>query len=454
MTEPARSPAAPAGAGNPDALLVRALGVRQLAASIFNYTVGSGIFALPAFAVLQLGTAAPLAYFACAIVMALVVLCFAEAGSRVALTGGPYAYVETALGPFVGFVAGVLQFLTGLAAGAAVAVLFTRSVIALIPSRPMWLVTPLLLLVIAMLAIINMRGVQRSARMIEVVTIAKLFPLIAFVLVGAAFVQPSNLTWQDMPSASAVLSTAGVVIFAFSGIESALAPSGEVRNPNRTVPLASFIALGSATLLYLAVQWVAVGVQGPDLANNRTTPLADAAGSFAGPVGMTVMIVGASISMFGYLTVNLLAVPRCLFAFGRDGFLPRVLTSVHREHRTPHVAIVVYAVALIVLALSGTFEQLAVFANLTALILYILCGIGVWVLRKRDVRIEGAKPFLMPGGLLVPIGIFVTNVWLIYETAGKMDVLGLSLMFTLAAVLYAIRAFRLRGVAAGQSPST
>ena len=99
------SPLGAPGAGNPDALLTRALGTRQLAANIFNYTVGSGIFLLPATAVVTLGTAAPLAYVACAIVIGLVVLCFAEAGSRVSATGGAYAYVETALGPMAGFVA-------------------------------------------------------------------------------------------------------------------------------------------------------------------------------------------------------------------------------------------------------------------------------------------------------------------------------------------------------------
>ena len=101
---------------NPDALLPRALGTPQLAAGIFNYTVGSGIFALPAFAVAALGAAAPLSYLACAILIALVVLCLAEAGSRVQATGGPYAYVNAGLGPLPGFIGGALLFMTGLAA--------------------------------------------------------------------------------------------------------------------------------------------------------------------------------------------------------------------------------------------------------------------------------------------------------------------------------------------------
>src|SRR5262245_38248612 len=167
---------------NPDALLARELGTRQLAASIFNYTVGSGIFALPAFAVAQLGSGAPFAYLACAVVIGLVVLCFAEAGSRVSLTGGPYAYVEVALGPLVGFIAGALLLVTGLAAGAAVSTIFVGSVMKLISGAPAWISPVAIIGVIALLVLINVRGVRSGARMIEVVTIAKLIPLLAFVV--------------------------------------------------------------------------------------------------------------------------------------------------------------------------------------------------------------------------------------------------------------------------------
>ena len=243
------TPPTPAGATNPDALLSRELGVRQLAANVFNYTVGSGIFVLPAFAVLQLGSAAPLAYVTCAIVIGLVVLCFAEAGSRVKATGGPYAYVETALGPMVGFLAGCLVLSTGTSAAAAVSSVLARSILALFPNLPDWVTPVMILVLVATLVAINLRGVRTGARVIEAATIAKLLPLLAFVVIGAFFIVPANLAWTGVPPISTVLSTAGVVIFAFSGIEGSLVPSGEVKNPARTVPRAVFLALGAATLL-------------------------------------------------------------------------------------------------------------------------------------------------------------------------------------------------------------
>jgi basic amino acid/polyamine antiporter, APA family len=436
-----------APAGNPDALLSRELGTRQLAANIFNYTVGSGIFVLPAFAVLQLGTAAPLAYVACAVIIGLVVLCFAEAGSRVSATGGPYAYVETALGPFVGFVAGCLVLTTGTSAAGAVASVVARSILSLAPNTPDW-VTPLfILLLVSGLVAINFRGVKTGARVIEGVTVAKLLPLLAFIGVGVFFIDPANLVWTSVPDTSAVLGTAGVVIFAFSGIEGSLIPSGEVKNPAKTVPRAAFLALGAATVLYLAIQFVALGILGTDLGNDRTTPLASAAAAVVGPTGRAILVVGAVVSMFGYLSANILSEPRGLFAFSRDGFLPAIFSSVHPRFHTPHVAIVVYGVVVAAIALSGTYETLTVFANLSALMLYFLCAIAALVLRKRDVRTDG-EPFLAPGGALVPIAACVSLAWLFFETVTLKQFLWLVGVLGLIVALYAARALRLRNMAA------
>src|ERR1700751_4974472 len=116
-----------------DAGLVRAIGARQLTASVINVTIGAGIFVLPAVASGGLGAAAPIAYIVCAVLMALIVCCFAAAGSRVSLTGGVYAYVEIAFGPFVGFLAGVLYFLMATFAVASVASAFAGSVGAICP---------------------------------------------------------------------------------------------------------------------------------------------------------------------------------------------------------------------------------------------------------------------------------------------------------------------------------
>ncbi len=434
---------APAGADQNEARLVRALGVRGLATSIFNYTVGSGIFVLPALAMARLGAAAPLAYLVCMLVMGLVLLCLAEAGSRVSVTGGVYAYVETALGPFAGFIAGAVLLLTGLFGGAAVAVLFARTVMSMLGLRSGGWYLALIMAVVTAFVVINVRGVRNSARAMEYVTVLKIAPLLGFVLIGAAFVHHSNLMWQQLPSLSNVLGTAGVVIFAFSGIESALAPSGEVQTPWRTVPRAAFLALGAATALYLAIQWVALGIEGSRLGAQTVTPLADAAAVFAGTTGSTVMLVAALISMLGYMSANILSVPRSIYAYARDGFLPALLSAVHERFRTPHVAIIVHGCLLVALAVTGSYERLAIFSNLNAFVLYMLCAIAVMALRARDVHSDGA-PFRIPGGALVPVATVLANAWLLYATAARGDLLGLGLILALALLLYGVRRLRLR----------
>jgi len=428
--------------GNPEALLVRELGVRQLAAGIFNYTVGSGIFALPAFAVALLGPSAAIAYVVCGIVIGLVVLCFAEAGSRVDRTGGPYAYVEVALGPLIGLISGALLWLAELTATAAVATIFAGSVIALTGPTPGIPLRELLVIgVFAILAAVNIRGVKQGARLLEAATVVKLLPLLLFVIVGAAYVVPKNLAWTDLPPTGTILNACGILIFAFAGIEGALIPSGEVRDPARTVPRAAIIALASITVLYLAIQLVAQGILGARLAEDKVTPLATAAGLAVGNAGRTIMLLAATISMFGYLSGAVLATPRCLFAFARDGFLPRAFATVHPRFRTPSFAIIVNTILTLALALSGTFVGLAILANVTVLLLYMFCAVAAWVLRRKDVRLAGA-PFQIPGGSLVPILAFGALGWILLSTVTVREFLAVGVVVAVAVGMYTARMFR------------
>jgi amino acid transporter len=279
---------------------------------------------------------------------------------------------------------------------------------------------------------------------LEVATVAKLLPLILFVLIGAFFVAPSNLAWTDLPSASKVFGACGILIFAFAGIEGALIPSGEVRDPARTVPRAAIVALAGVTLLYLAIQLVAQGVLGAQLATDKVTPLASAAAVIAGNPGRTVMLLAATISMFGYLSGAVLAAPRCLFAFARDGFLPRQFALVHPRFRTPHVAIIVNTGLTLALAISGTFARLAILANVTVLLLYMLCALAAWILRRRDVRMAG-EPFRMPGGSLVPVLAFGSLGWILFSTVTAREFLAVGGVVAVAVIMYGVRALRSGG---------
>jgi amino acid transporter len=395
--------------------LRREIGVRRLVASIINSTIGAGIFVLPAVVAADLGPAAPLAYVVCGAMMALIVLCFASAGSRVSLTGGLYAYVEAAFGPFVGLLAGVLYSLSASMAVAGVASAFVDSLAGIwsAAGNPAIRVAVLAVLFTG-LAAVNVRGVRPGVRLVEAMTLAKLIPLGVLIGAGVWFVRPEHLAVSVLPPASAVGRTAIVLIFAFVGVEIALVPSGETSHPARTVPRALFTALAVTTTIYLAIQAVAQGILGPALADHASAPLAEAMARVVGPGGRLFVLAGAMVSMFGYVAGDMLGSPRALFALARDRMLPSALARVHPRFHTPHVAIVAYATFVGAVAVSSRFTELAIVANVAILTLYLLCVLASYELRRRDVRSDGT-PFVLPGGIAIPLVAAAAIVWLLSQ---------------------------------------
>ncbi|HEY3279848.1 MAG TPA: APC family permease [Gemmatimonadales bacterium] len=430
MTSPVHAATEPA--------LRRVIGVRGLAAAIFNITVGAAIFVLPAHVAGGLGAAAPLAYLVCAVATALVALCIAEAGSRVPQSGGPYAYVETAFGPYAGYLAGVLLWLGITLAMGAVSTVFADAVSGLVPGLAAQLPRAVLLIaVITSLAIVNIRGAALGSHVSGIATVAKVLPLIAFVVFGLSHVRAENLALGAFPSLSRLGESGLLLMFAFFGMESALQVSGEVRNGARAVPRAIALAVTGVGVLYIAVQLVAQGILGSALAAPETAkaPLAAAAVQFAGPIGSTLILIAMIVSTFGFMTATMLSTPRTLFALAADGYLPRPLRAVHQAHHTPHVAIAVQGVIVCAIAITGTYVKLAIMANVAILLVYLACCVAVWRLRRLDAGVDD-KPFVMPGGHIVPwvaAGLIVAllarataQAWLL--TAGVMAAASLAFL--------------------------
>ena len=423
-----------------DAGLIRAIGIPGLTANIVNSTVGAGIFALPALVAAQLGAASPLAYIICAFAMCLFVTSFAMAGSRVSLTGGLYAYVEVAFGRYVGFLAGVLYFLTAILAISGIVTLIAASVGRLIPILGTPIGRALLIFCILLLLVaINIRGVGIGARTVETMTLIKLAPLIIFIVAGIFFLRPEALAWPGWPRGDALGRSVLQLLFAFVGVEVALVPSGEVKAPARTVPRAIFIALGITTLLYIMIQLVALGVLGGELGKYGETALAEAAGRFLGNVGRTLLLAGLAISSFGWTTSDILSSPRIIFAFGRDGFIPKWFAHVHPRFHTPDVAIVTYAAIAFVLCFSSTFQKLAILSNMAVVLLYILCCLAALELNRRDVRGDGV-PFKFRGQSIVPIVAIILIIWVLaHATREEFEITAACL--AAATLLFLIRKF-------------
>ena len=419
--------------------LIRGIGVRQLAASIVNSTIGAGIFVVPALVAQSLGPAAPIAYLICAVTMALVVTTFAMAASRVTVTGGLFAYVETAFGPYIGFLAGTLQWLGALVAAGGVAVALLDAMTVVVPSLQIPAARlAMLAAVLIGFATLNARGVRTGARTIELLTVGKLLPLAVFVGVGAFFVDPAALLWTESPEPATVRRAVLLLIFAFVGIEIALTPSGEVKRPAASVPKAIYLALGTTTAFYLAIQVVAQGVLGPELAAHTQSPLADASRRFLGASGVALMLGGTLISMLGYLSGDALCSPRNLYAFGRDGFLPAAFARVHPVTRSPRLAIWTHTVIVFALASTGSFESLAIMANVATLALYAMACLAAVALMRRNVRIDGDAPFVVPGATAIAILATAASLFVMSSATAK-EFAATGATLAIASLLYLLR---------------
>ena len=390
--------------------LLRVVGTRRLAVTIFNVVVGAGIFALPGVIAGLSGTAAPLAYLACTGATLLVALSYAAAGSRVSRAGGSYAYVAAGLGPTVGAIGGVLAWLADTLAAASVLAVVTAALGTYLPVASAGIGRALLMTaIVGVIAAINVRGVRQGAAFVETVTVAKLIPLLLFVVAGAALMTWDARLLPSWPTADVLGRTMLVLMFAFSGAETALSLSGEVERPERTVPRALLMALAGISLLYSSVHIVAFGALGDGLAASTAAPLADAGGQLAGPWLRNVMLAGTVVSMFGYLCAALMSQPRLMYSLAEGGLLPGFLTTIHPRFRTPWVAILCQNGVVLGAALSGSFAALVPLASVAILAVYLMVALSAVALQRRPSQPPGA--FTVPTA--VPVGAALVSLWML-----------------------------------------
>ncbi len=427
-------------ASHRDAGLLRAVGPWTLAASTVCNTVGSAIFVVPAALAASVGIYAPLVLLVCALAVGAVAVCFAEGGSRVATSGGCYGYVEAAFGPLAGSVAGWLAWLGNILACGGVAAAVADVVVSLLPAPNRAPAHVLVIIaVITAIAWVNLGGVARGMKLVSASTLLKLLPLAVFVLVGVTAIDGSHYTQTVALSTTGLGRALILAVFAYNGMETSLAASGEVANPSRNIPRALMLAMVLVTVLYVSVQLVAQGLLGPALATS-TVPLADAMARIS-PALRLLMLAGAAVSMFGLMSIELLGGPRFLFAFARDGLLPAVLGRVHPRTHVPHVAIVCHALIAIVLALTGTFAELAVLSTLAVAVLYASASVAAWQLARRGVA-EAGTPlnFRWLGAAMT---VAVVSMALLVALASRIEIIGLAAAIAASVVCYLVsRAMR------------
>ena len=381
--------------------LLRVITRWEIVALSINDVIGSGVYLiLPVAAAALLGPASVWAILAAGVAVVLLVLCFAEAGSLFDRAGGAYVYTRAAFGDLVGFEVGWMTWIARVASVAGLSVFFARAVGFLWEGARggagKWAT---ILLGLAVLTAINVRGVKSGARTAVLLTWGKVLPLALFVAVGIFFVQWGRVFPVPMPAGGNFGKAALLVLFAYAGFENTAAPAAEFRNPRRDVPFALIVMIALVTAIYTTVQLVAIGTI--DNLGASPTPLADAARQMMGPIGGFLLTLGAALSVLGTNNNTILSGPRYLYALAETGALPPVFARIHPKYHTPYVAILTQSGIAAALMLTGTAEQLAELSVIARLATYIGTAAAVPVLRRKMPATERAVR--LPGGALIPL---------------------------------------------------
>jgi APA family basic amino acid/polyamine antiporter len=383
--------------------LRRELGRWDLTAIGVNQVIGAGIFAQPAILAAQAGAWSPWIVAAVGVASMLVALSFAEVGSRFDRTGGPYLYTRAAFGRFAAFEVGWMLWFTRASSWAAVINVLASSLGYYWPAVTAgWRRSLIISILIAVITIINVRGIRLSSVVVNSLTAGKLLPLVIFIAAGIFAVDASRLV-PDRSLSLADISAGGLLlIFAFGGYEVVPVVAGETKDPRRMVPFALIMTIVIATSIMTLAQVVALGTL-PSLAQS-STPLTDSARVFLGPAGAALLTLGVVLSASGNNMGHALSGSRNLFALAEQGDLPPFFGRVHPAYRTPVNAILITAAVALTLALSGRFAALAAVSAVSRLVVYLLTCAST--LRLRDARFSSRvdpPEFTVPFGPLVPL---------------------------------------------------
>lgn len=403
--------------------LIRGLGRWDLAAIAVNTIIGTGIFILPARAAGLIGSYSLFAIIACALIVALIVLCFAEVSSRFQTTGGMYLYAREAFGPVVGFEVGWLYWIVRVATFAANCNALLIYLGFFFPATTAGLPRiAVITVVVLLMTAINIIGIRESAITTNVFTVGKLLPLVIFAVVGLFFIDPANFKFEDLPAYGKFSEAVLLLIYAYVGFEAAVIPAGETKNPQRDLPFALFAALGLCTVLFILIQTAAIGIL-PDLADSQR-PLADAAARFMGRFGAAFIAVGALVSILGNLNGGFLAATRLPFAMAEERELPQVLARTHARFKTPYVSIMATAAATLVLTIQSNFFSAVAIATITRLLVYATTCLALPVFRRRG-GVPQAR-FSAPFGTAAAVLSLALIIWLL--TNVKFGVEGLPIL--------------------------
>ncbi len=380
-------------------------------ALLIGITIGSGIYSTPYI------IAGYFSSFGGVILTWLIVgafvmiggLIYAELGTRIPTTGGEYAYITTAFGPFAGFMFGWAQlFIIRTSPGAGLAIIAADYLGFFVPLEG-WYHTATALSVIALVGLFNYVGVQWAALFQRVTTVAKVAGLIGFVLLFAALLggTDSKLAEVSQPMTDTgflgnLIPALMLIVFTHAGWDRVGYVAGEMKNPGQVIPKSMLYGLGIVLVIYWAVITIYHYVLGMDALRATATPAADIAAIMIGTVGASAIAILAIVSAVSSINGTTMSASRVYYAMAHDGLFFKWFDHVHDRFRTPNRAIIAHVVwASVILIARGSFENIAAGMVFAILIFYSMTTLALLKFRRDGVGEETA--FRMPGYPLLPI---------------------------------------------------
>lgn len=381
-----------------------------------NGIIGSGIFLLPSSGMKLYGPASILALAFDGVLVFLIALCFAECAGLYKSNGGPYLYARGAFGNFIGYEVGFMTWVVRMIAEATLYVGFATAVGGMFPSLNNALARNILVTILGLFLMgLNIAGVRVTARLNNIMTVAKLIPIILVAVLGLFFLHPSNFQPFFIPgkSSSANFAQATLTLFyVFSGFEGLVVAAGEMKNAEKNLPKALIISMSAVVVIYMLILIACIGVLGAKLMNS-TVPVQDALTKMVGSWGGVVVAIGTLLSIGGVCVSSSFITPRSGEALAEHKMMPAVLAKKNRWG-APYVAIIVSTCIGLLLAYSGTFAKLAMISAISRFVQYIPTCLAVIVFRHK--RPNAPRSFKLPFGPVIPVLALCVSIWLLCHT--------------------------------------
>jgi len=362
--------------------LERDLGLPSVTAISIGAMVGSGIFILPGLAMKMAGPAVVFAYFLAGILVLPAALSKSEMATAMPEAGGTYLYIERAMGPLFGTIAGVGTWFS-LTFKGALALVGGAPYLVLLFDLP---VTPVALTIAALLIVLNVAGAKQTGQMQVVIVAAMLLAMVWFIVAGAPSVEPTRFEGFFDSGIEGILGATGFVFVSYAGVTKIASVAEEVENPDRNLPLGILGSLVITAAIYVAIVTVMVGVASEADLTATETPMEVAAESVLPGIGVLAIVAAALLALVSTANAGILSSSRYPFAMSRDGLAPDVFENVSERFETPVNAITITGGVLLVLIAFVPIDDIAKLASAFKILVFILINVALIAFRQGSIE--------------------------------------------------------------------